>query len=311
MPSEPRRDRHHFLARHLLAHFAAPDGLLCVYDRRLGWTERRDIPERLAVERFLYAPESEYGTSGDPKDDAVERWLADEIDGPAAGPIKALAGGAALDDLSETDHHAVADFLALLDLRTPAIRDLLVPVFARVADDETSDIKQTQKQLRKRGVHVTQGEIRRVNRRKRGDITSGLAKPAWLQYLQDTRRIARINVKARRWSIVQAVPGIEFVTSDLGIAKSLLGPLEPAAWEPGTSLGRAHWIIPLSPERAIAVTPAMCPDNPASSRELVERTNRQFIRDARRYVYSRSSVARSDLLLAPGLAGTSGSAPAV
>jgi hypothetical protein len=308
MPSDPRRNRHHFLARHLLAHFAAPDGLLHVYDRRLGWTERRDLPKNLAVERFLYAPESDYGVSGDPKDDAVERWLADEIDGPAAEPIKALAGGAALTDLSDNDHHAIADFLALLDLRTPAIRDLLVPLFAKAAEDETSDVKRTQKQLRRRGVHVTQGEIRRVNRRKRSEITSGVAKPGWLHYLQDTRQIARINVKARRWSIVQTVPGVEFITSDLGIAKSLLGPFEPASWEPGTLLGRAHWIVPISPERAIAITPAPFPEDPVSSRELVRRTNRQLISDARRYVYSRSPIDRTDFDSAPEIAGKSGNA---
>ena len=145
MAEEPRRNKHHFLARHLLQHFAGADGLLCVYDRKQAWVARRDLPERLAVEKYLYAPEMAAEPGDDPKDDSVERWLADEIDGPAFAPINALANGAALSGLSGDALHAIADFIALLDLRTPSIRDLLLPVFEEGAARSMRDGRQTQR----------------------------------------------------------------------------------------------------------------------------------------------------------------------
>lgn len=306
---DPRRDRHHFLPRHHLAHFAAPDGLLFVYDRRHCWDARRDIPERLAVEKHLYAPETPLEPGGDPKDDAVERWLAAEIDEPAATPLADLARGMRLTDLSEESWHAIADFLALLDLRTPAIRDLLTPVFGAAVTNEIADHKRTQKQLRKRGIYVTRSDVRRVHRRTGNELAAELAKPAWLNYLQQTRAIARLNIKARRWSILDAPPEVEFVTSDLGIGKSLIGPLNPAHWEPGTALGRAHWIVPISPRRAIAITPKPFPDDPMSSPELIKKTNEQLARDARRYVYSHTKIDPALFSVAPGIAGTTGTVP--
>jgi hypothetical protein len=279
-----------------------------VYDRASGWTKRRDIPERVAVERFLYAPEATDEAGRDPKDDAVERWLADEIDGPAAKPLDALAQGAILANLSPDELHAIADFIALLDLRTPAVRDLLVPAFHAVGRRSLQDTKRARTELLKRGVRTTRGEVERISQRNSARMAKELAKPAWLSYLQNARQIARINVKARRWTVVEAPSGLEFITSDLGIAKSLLGPLQPAPWEPGTAIGRAHWIVPISPERAVALTPSQAPD-PLPSAALVHATNQQLILDARRYVYCRGEVQADLFANAPERIGTSGTPP--
>lgn len=308
MRTDPPRIRHHYLARHLLQHFAASDGLVRVYDRRQRWVERRDIPERLAVEKHLYSPESAMEPGMDPKDDSVERWLAEEIDGPASQPLRELVGGARLGDLSDGSRHALADFIALLDLRTPAIRDLLVPAFEVEAAKSIGANKLTQKNLRKRGVHVSLGEVRRIAKDQARTLPAGMAKPAWLNYLRETRTIARINVKARTWTIVEATDRTEFITSDLGIAKSLLGPTEPAPWEPGTILGRAHWIVPISPRLAIAITPPNAP-LPEASSQLVVATNQQLARDARRYVYAHSCLDSEFFAVAPEVAGTSGTRP--
>jgi hypothetical protein len=72
--------------------------------------------------------------------------------------------------------------------------------------------------------------------------------------------------------------------------KALITLLEPASWTPGAFLGRAHWIIPVSPSRAIAITPTHAPNPPSANAALVDSTNRQMFLDARRYVFSRSFV---------------------
>ena len=162
---EPRRNKHHFLARHLLGHFTAPDGLVHVYDRRQGWSHRRDIPERLAVENHLYAPQTRMTGSRDPKDDTVERWLADEIDGPAAAPLADIVDGAPLTALSAEARHAIADFVALLDLRTPAVRDLLTPAFNTAVTYEANSEATAQT---RRALHPRRDTARTPRYRSRG-----------------------------------------------------------------------------------------------------------------------------------------------
>jgi len=288
--------RNHFLPVFLLKNFAGEDGRLLAYDREKNWHSRPDLPKNLAYENSLYAPETSDDSGRHPKDDAVERWLADEIDSPASTPITRLVGGASLSDLSDDETHAIADFLALLDMRIPAIRDRLVPAFAKGAADAIMDHKRTRRALLKQGLRTSLSEVRRIATRQRGELVASLAKPAWLNWMRDTRHLARLNVKARRWALVHAPPTLEFCTSDHCSVKGLVTISEPAPWEPGTLLGRAHWLVPLSPSLALAVTPKDCPYDPEGSAGLVRAVNRQFFRDAVRYVYSRQQVNLVDLV---------------
>jgi hypothetical protein len=291
-----RRKKHHFLPAFLLRNFAGPDGRVQVYDREKNWQSRADIAENLAREKYLYAPgaSDEYGR--DPKDDAFEVWLADEIDGPAAPAISRLVAGLDVADLTGDETHAVADFVALLDMRIPSIRDRLVPQFDAAARAAISDHKQTKKALRRRGQEMSLGEIKKTARRHRDELASGLAKPAWLDFMKNTRRLARLNIKHRRWSMVDGPVGFEFCTSDLCSVKAIATLLEPVAWEPGTSTWRSHWLIPLSPQRALAITPPEWPGELPASTALVQAINRQFICDAQRYIYTRSAIDIANLV---------------
>ena len=295
MRDNQRRVRNHFLPVFLLKNFAGEDGRLFAYDREKDWNPRPDLPKNLAYENNLYAPGTSDDSGRHPKDDAVERWLADQIDSPASTPITRLVGGASLSDLSDDENHAIADFLALLDMRIPAIRDRLVPAFAKGAADAIMDHKRTRKALLKQGLRTSLSEVRRIAARQRGELVASLAKPAWLKWMSDTRHLARLNVKARRWALVHAPPTVEFCTSDRCSVKALVTMSEPAPWEPGTLLGRAHWLVPLSPALALAVMPKDCPYDPEGSAGLVRAVNRQFFRDAVRYVYSRQPVNILDL----------------
>lgn len=309
MPKDPRRNKHHFLARHLLQHFASEDGRVSVHDRHREWTIWRDLPEKVAFENHLYAP-GVAAPGDDPNDDAVERWLEEEVDTPAAPPIRALVAGATTDELSSDELHAVANFVAVLDLRTPAVRDLLMPAFRTVGERAMRDLKHTQKELRKQGFHVTLGEVRRQARANVSRMAEEMAKPAWLGYLKNTRALARNNVTARRWVMLDAPEGSAFITSDLGIAKAILSFLEPAPWEPGTACWRSHWLVPLSPTRALAIVPTAAPE-PVASAELVAATNLRMLRDARRFAYARDPLPRDLLAQAPDREGTSGTPPAL
>src|ERR1700687_2754046 len=99
MSQTQRRVRNHFLPVFLLRNFAGDDGRLFAYDRKKGWQSRPDLPKNLAYENSLYAPNTSDDSGSDSKNDAVERWLADEIDTPASAPIAKLVRGALLSDL--------------------------------------------------------------------------------------------------------------------------------------------------------------------------------------------------------------------
>ena len=296
MAQAQRRKKHHFLPAFLLRNFAGSDGLVCVYDRERDWQSRADIPENLAREKYLYAPGASYERGRDPKDDAFERWLAEEIDGPAASPISRLVAGADVADLTGDEAHAVADFVALLDMRIPNIRDRLLPQFEAAARSAMSDHKQTRKALKRSGHEMSLGEIKKSALRHRDKMASGMAKPAWLDFMKNTRRLARLNIKHRRWSMVDTPAGQEFCTSDLCSVKAISTLLEPVGWEPGTATWRSHWLIPLSPLRALAITPPEWPGALPASKPLVQAINRQFFRDAQRYVYARSEMDLANLL---------------
>jgi hypothetical protein len=112
MANEPKL--HHYLAEAYLRHFTDEGGNLHVLDRRTREI-RRQRPEVTAAERELYT----LYTDGQP-DRAVERFLAEHVDGPGLGVISTLASGGRLAD---ADRDPLARFVAALLLRTPWFRN--------------------------------------------------------------------------------------------------------------------------------------------------------------------------------------------
>lgn len=120
-----KRGRHHFLPRYVLAHFADADGRVRFCRRSAGWRESSSGPRRLGREEGLYSPGVQDLWGREPSDDSLELWLDRSVDTPAADPIKRVVSGAAIADLNGNERHALAQFIAVLDMRTPAARDLL------------------------------------------------------------------------------------------------------------------------------------------------------------------------------------------
>lgn len=116
-------------------------------------------------------------------------------------------------------------------------------------------------------------------------------KAGWLTFMQDQIHMARLNVKDRCWTALDAPAGHEFMTSDIGIVKALATLETSNSWELGTFRGlRLQWLIPLSPLRAISVTDkAIAPPQPLSA-SAMRAVNRQLVLDAREFVYARAAV---------------------
>jgi hypothetical protein len=67
----------------------------------------------------------------DPKSDELERWLADHIDGPAAGPISELVAHRHFGTIDNGKRSILAAYTAAQSLRTPKTRDFIINVFQR------------------------------------------------------------------------------------------------------------------------------------------------------------------------------------
>jgi hypothetical protein len=120
-----RRVRHHFRPILHLRHFADSAGLAFVYDKRTELRTGQHHVKVLGAERYLYAPGD---GEGDPRDDRIETWLANMVDGPAAEPLDRARRNRRLDNSGRAH---LAAYVAAQDMRTPRARDILVPLFRR------------------------------------------------------------------------------------------------------------------------------------------------------------------------------------
>jgi hypothetical protein len=119
MTQRPVSKYHHFRPLLHLKRFASHERVW-VYDR-LGECEpvRRSI-KKIGGEKYLYAPDENR------QDDEIEQWLANDIEDPAAAPLEALVAG---DRLDRSARSRVAAYLGVQDMRTPKVRDVLIPLF--------------------------------------------------------------------------------------------------------------------------------------------------------------------------------------
>lgn len=89
------------------------------------------------------------------------------------------------------------------------------------------------------------------------------------------------------WTVVRIPDGHELLLNDLGIVKFHGSWARPAPFTLGWSGDCHHWLVPLSPSRALAIAP----DNTLGWFQAlpawVAIVNQRVARDAQRYVYSR------------------------
>src|SRR2546425_12860198 len=105
-----RDSRDHYRPVLHLRHFADESGLLWAYDRSGTAAPFRQIAPNVGFEKGLYTIVEPPGE--DPG--AVEAWLRDKIDGPAAAPLEKAATSR---ELTRAERSLLAAFIAAPDLR--------------------------------------------------------------------------------------------------------------------------------------------------------------------------------------------------
>lgn len=219
-------------------------------ETRAPYTVRRQLPREIGFENHLYAPTAQSGLAAD----AIEDWLATEIDSPAAPAIERLLAGDPLDPRART---AIARYLIAQDVRTPRARDVILEMFQNGLDHEYASWSESPdllgEQIRERtGRIIARDEMLALLASYRIEVTVD----AWLDFLQSQIERAHHQLLIRAWSIIEAPAGEQFITNEGGVIKCIGASMTPAPWALGFIGGRDTWIIPVSPDVALHISPA-------------------------------------------------------
>lgn len=292
MSQHPTKRNHHYRPVLHLRQFSDSTGRLWVYGRGQALPFRQR-PERIGYQKFLYAP----GDGPNPKDDAFEDWLMDNVDGPSAAILDHLlhdgypSGRWGVTPPS-TDRSVFARFIGIQDMRTPRARDVIMDGFQQALERTYQNWTRNPEELR-RSIYRDSGTLYTLEELRHQIATHGVvaSKGFWLEYMIDSIHMAGERIFGMRWHVVDAPLGSAFLTSDMGIAKFSLGFEQPCNWRMGFHLGATHWVIPLSPARALALVPMDDPRAfPAPSVEWVHLVNERLVRDAWRFVYCHTPI---------------------
>lgn len=287
-----RRERHHFRPILHLRHFADSAGLAFVYDKRAEVRTGQHHVKVLGAERYLYAPGD---GEDDPRDDRIETWLADVIDGPAAEPLDRARRNLRLDN-SRRAH--LAAYIAAQDMRTPRARDILVPLFQRELDAWYAGLTRDLPHLRKSilddtGVNCSESDLRDAHGSYSVEVTKGV----WLDFIRDNLNRAAERLHHSVWHVVRAPANYEFLTNDIGIVKFSGSFKRPVNYALGFFAARDRWLVPLDQKTALAIGPGNDTTQIRADPAWMDATNDQIITDAARFVYSRTCDLRVSRLI--------------
>lgn len=275
--------RHHAVPQFVLRRFADANGLLWLHDlQRLIAVQVQ--PRDALVETHLYAP----GVGENPTDDALERFLADHVEGPAATPLDKLAMG---DSLTDEDRYRVALLIAFQEIRIPRMRETVGGFVGeigerimRVAADHPEYMRRVFKEM---GKEVAEADLEKmIEGIKGGGIKVEATKVAWLQSTSNAHEIAKMLYRMP-WMVAEAPPGFEFFTSDAPIAKVLTNPAVPRRYAGGWISPSAESTFALDTTRCLVIRPDGKEGRVTGPKEWCEDVNSRLVGQARRFVVSR------------------------
>jgi hypothetical protein len=292
---QPRK-KHHYNTQHALRRFAGADEFLWMYRRGSEAPERVAVVNA-AVEKFLYAPED----GPNPRDDAIECWLGDHIDGPAAGILDKLQRQ---EELSSQERYNLSAYLVAQSLRTPKARDEVLNHFNRRWKPIMLEMLADRERVRAamEGSEHGPPDDEQISRWaaaiEDGQYIIEPMKAYWLDYF--TTRITRFApiVQNLPMRVFTAPEGHEVLTSD----SPLVG-IWPAGW-----LSASEITLPLDTRKVLLVGGSARLDGqrrPAWFRDVNSRT----IRNARKFVFSRTQQAFIPIVLGKPAGGESATQP--
>ncbi len=279
------KKRHHSVPQFYLGRFTGPDGLLWIYP--VDGSEPKHVgPRNAAVERYLYAPE----VGEEPHDDTVEDVLAEMVDGPAVAATDRLIRG---DQLRPEDRAAIAFYVAVQELRVPAIRDQhganLEHLFYMTTDILVGHPEHVMEKAEEMGLPPQQ-VLAGLQAIKDGRFQLRATKVSWLQTLFEVVRGTAPLIAKLPWLVVEAPSGFEFLTSDSPIVRVLTDRSVPNLCASGWLSPSAETTLVLDPEHVLVIAPEGREGRQLGRPGWCEDVNRRTLEQAYRYVFSRNQA---------------------
>lgn len=276
--------RHHAVPQFYLRRFANSKGMLWLHDiERL--TAGLVHTSNAMVEKYLYSPE----VGDDPHDDSIERFLAEHVEGPAASPLEKLANG---DVLSSEERQHLATFLAFQEARIPRMRDNVTSFASelgqKILNLSIAHPESMKAALAKKGHPIPDAILAHLSEAVRtGGIRVEATKMAWLQATLGTGEIAEMLFRLP-WFVVEAYPGVEFLTSDAPIVKVLTDRSVPRQFAGGWLSPSSEATFALDPLRCLVIRPDGKEGRGRVSKLWCKNVNSRLVSQAKRFVGSSS-----------------------
>lgn len=251
-----------------------------------GGTPFRSKPSDIAVEKHLYSP----GIGPEPKDDSLEIFLGDHVEGPAVEIFGKLASEIALEP---HERQIVARYIAVQELRTPWVRDIAARDGGRLVQDSLRANPDSAEELRgilaEFGETLVDDEVNALTESEDPDNPLGkYGKVLWLNNLLCVAARTAPMIEAHPWKVVQASRDFEFITSDSPVVRvSTSG--EPVRIGPGWESEEVETVFALTPQKALLLKMGIREGPAVGPRSWCTEVNRRTIWQAKRHVFARRS----------------------
>lgn len=284
--------RHHAVPQFLLRRFVNAAGLVWLHDLQ-QLTAVRVQPKDALVESRLYAP----GVGDTPNDDALESFLAQHVEGPAAKPLEKLVIGK---PLSSEERESVALLIGFQEIRTPRMRDSVGNLAETLADRilhlSADHPEYIRRELTSIGDEVSDAHLTNlVEAIKSGALRARATKILWLQATTIAFEIADLICRMP-WTVAEAPQDFEFVISDAPVVKVLTDPSIHGMMGVGWISPSAESTFTIDPTYCLVIRPDGREERRRGTREWCKDVNKRTVRQAKRFVVSRSRDSYIEIL---------------
>jgi hypothetical protein len=227
------RRKNHFVPETYLKRWAGPDGRVSVYRLLVSHSNvpvwDRKFPSGLARHRHLYTR-----AAAEAESDAIERWLDEEFESPAAVVLAKATTDARL---SRDDYVRLVRFLAAQDVRTPArfleivrqgndaVQEVMQSTLERAGREIENAIKTGVAPQTPKGEHLHDFPARvRIAPGDGGATTqlhleTAIGRGYWHFAMKQLLTRTIEHLLEHRWTILRGPAGLQWTTSDDPVVK--------------------------------------------------------------------------------------------
>lgn len=267
----------HIIPRMLLANFTDSDGVLWVYAK--DKPVRQSIPDNECRERDFY----EFELNGRRTQNKYENWLA-EVEGEAARIVPSIIKH---EVLGPEDRVKWATFVASLFYRTRKVRkqisDAMIERFRKRVEDPDF-IREMQCDLLRRGELRYADDLKKEVNELLGQMESSPSYYHVAALPRQTAWIAEI-ILGRRWDVVDASPGKNFLLSDCPVTTvGINGHLVSTG--PGFGGENTAVLLPVTPNVVFVASPHGSIWKSVAPQRAFESINHLIVQFGHRNVYA-------------------------